>query len=307
MTKPFDILGLGCTTIDELFYVPHYPPADGKVRVNQRRRQCGGLTATALVAAARMGAECVFAGTLGENELSRFVLSHMQDEGIDISQVYHKPHAQPIHSVIIVDESNQSRTILYDTANSYGAQDNWPDKGTIQSARVLFVDPYGIDGMIRAARVCRDSGIPIVADFESQEFPRFFELFDLVDHLIVSSSFANSLTGKSNPGEMARQLWSAKRQAVIVTDGERGCWCVTDRTVDRPSHCAAYGVETVDTTGCGDIFHGAYAAALARGLGLDDRIRFAAAAAAIKATRHGGQAGIPTRGEVEQFIEQRQI
>jgi sugar/nucleoside kinase (ribokinase family) len=60
----------------------------------------------------------------------------------------------------------------------------------------------------------------------------------------------------------------------------------------------------VDTTGCGDVFHGAYASALARGLSLAERVRFAAAAAALKATRPGGQAGIPTRPEVEAFLQE---
>jgi sugar/nucleoside kinase (ribokinase family) len=59
----------------------------------------------------------------------------------------------------------------------------------------------------------------------------------------------------------------------------------------------------VDTTSCGDVFHGAYASALAWGLGLDERVRLACAAAALKATRPGGQAGIPTRAAVESFLQ----
>jgi sulfofructose kinase len=58
----------------------------------------------------------------------------------------------------------------------------------------------------------------------------------------------------------------------------------------------------VDPTGCGDVFHGAYAATLAQGLDLVERIRWASAAAALKATRAGGQAGIPARTAVEEFL-----
>ena len=71
-------------------------------------------------------------------------------------------------------------------------------------------------------------------------------------------------------------------------------------------HEPAFEVNAIDTTGCGDVFHGAYAAALSRGLATRDRIRFASAAAALKATKHGGQAGIPNRATVEKFLRQQQ-
>jgi sugar/nucleoside kinase (ribokinase family) len=70
---------------------------------------------------------------------------------------------------------------------------------------------------------------------------------------------------------------------------------------------SAFAVEAVDTTGCGDIWHGAYAAALARGLALPQRVRFASAAASIKATRRGAQAGAPTLEEVGQFLRERDV
>ncbi len=66
MVERFDILGLGCTAVDDLIYVESYPAADSKVRIRRRERQGGGLTGTALVAAARMGARCQYAGGLGE-------------------------------------------------------------------------------------------------------------------------------------------------------------------------------------------------------------------------------------------------
>src|SRR5207253_1049385 len=82
MTPTFDILGLGCVAIDDLLYVDSYPLADTKVQVRRRERQCGGLTGTALVAAARLGSKCAYAGTLGEDELSQFVLDRLAGEGI---------------------------------------------------------------------------------------------------------------------------------------------------------------------------------------------------------------------------------
>ena len=81
----FDILGFGAVAVDDLIYVDVYPPAESKVRVHHRLRQCGGLTGTALVAAARLGASCAYVGLLGNDELSEYVLECFAREGIDAS------------------------------------------------------------------------------------------------------------------------------------------------------------------------------------------------------------------------------
>src|SRR6516162_4375395 len=114
MTRSFDIVGLGCAAVDDLLYVPAYPPADAKVQILRRERQGGGLTATALVAAARLGSRCAYAGVLGEDELSHFLRQRFQREGVDISLVRHRLDARPIHSIIVVDEGTQTRNIFYD-------------------------------------------------------------------------------------------------------------------------------------------------------------------------------------------------
>src|SRR5436309_4528292 len=113
MTIAFDILGLGCVAIDELLYVPEYPLADSKVRVRRRERQCGGLTGTALVAAARLGARCAFGGVLGDDEDSRFVVDCFGREGIDTAPLVRRPGARPIRSTIVVDETRHTRTIFF--------------------------------------------------------------------------------------------------------------------------------------------------------------------------------------------------
>jgi sugar/nucleoside kinase (ribokinase family) len=270
------------------------------VQIRRCERQCGGLTATALVAAARLGSRAAYAGTLGEDELSRFVCAQLAQEGVDVSLVRRRPDARPIHSIIIVDEGRLTRTIFYDLEAVYGAEPGWPDAGVIRAAGSLFVDHFGVEGMSWAARVAREAGVPVVADLERGEMPGFPELLALVDHLIVSHAFAALLTGEIELAVAATRLWRADRRAVVVTAGEEGCWYVTD---DGPArHQPAFRVQAVDTTGCGDVFHGAYASALVRGLAIPDVIRFASAAAALKAMRRGGQAGIPDRREVEALL-----
>lgn len=305
MSAEYDVLGLGCVAIDDLLYVAGYPAPDAKVPVRRRERQCGGLTATALVAAARLGSRCAFAGVLGKDELSQFVRKRFGEEGIETRHLRHRPQARPIHSIIVVDEATKTRTILYDLTGALGAEPDWPEETVLRGTHVLFVDHFGVEGMVRAARIARAAGIPVVADLESDQDPRFAELLAVVDHLIVSRDFAAGLTGERDPAVAAARLWSPDRQAVVVTCGEEGCWYVGPEAPQQARHQAAFRVEVVDTTGCGDVFHGAYASGLARGLGLEARIELASAAAALKATQCGGQSGIPTRTVVEDFLAQQ--
>jgi sulfofructose kinase len=302
MNRSFDILGLGCVAVDDLLYVPSYPPADAKVRVRRRERQCGGLTGTALVAASRLGARCAFAGVLGSDELSTFVANRLRNEGIDTSHIRTREGARPIHSSIVVDESNQTRTIFYDLDGVFGAESGWPSAELIRSVGLLYVDHFGIEGMTWAARIAREAGVAVVADFEEKDWPGFPELLELVDHLIISLDFARRLCGEAQGESAAIKLWNGRQRAVVVTDGGAGCWYLHAGEPRVPRHLPAFRVEVVDTTGCGDVFHGAYAAALVQGREIAECVRFASAAAALKATRTGGQAGIPTRAAVDEFL-----
>jgi sulfofructose kinase len=302
MTTPrFDILGFGAVAVDDLLYVDEYPPAESKVRVRRSLRQCGGLIGTALVAAARLGASCAYVGLLGNDELSQYVKDRFAREGVDATHCVLSDKARPAHSTIIVDERRKTRTIFASIAGQLGADDELPPAELISSARVILVDHHGLAGTIRAAHIARQNGVAVVADFERITGDNFRCLLDLVDHLVISRRFAAELTGRSDPGLSTAALWSAKRRAVVVTCGAAGCWFLA-HGLEKPLHHPAYNVEVIDTTGCGDVFHGAYSAALAWGKSPADCVRIASAAAAIKATQRGGQAGCPTLQEVQDFL-----
>ncbi|MEY4393820.1 MAG: hypothetical protein RL595_1069 [Planctomycetota bacterium] len=299
--KKFDILGLGCVAVDDLLRVPAWPEPDTKVRLKHYDRQCGGLTANALVSAARFGAKCAFAGNLGHDPDSEFVRSTLIAEGINLEHIPVESSAKPIHSFIVVDESKDTRTILFHLEGSLGASTNAPSEEVILSSKVLFVDHYGIEGMIRAAKIARANGIPVVADLERNEWPGFEELLALTDHLIVSMKFARKLSGCSSPGAIAHKLFTPGKKVVVVTGGEEGCWFL-DETRQLGLQ-KAFQVKAVDTTGCGDVFHGVYAATLAQGATLQERLRLASAAAAMKALHPGAQRGSPTKSQVDDFLK----
>lgn len=296
-TAAFDVLGCGCVAVDDLLTVAAYPPADTKAPVVRRERQCGGLVGTALVAAARLGARCAYVATLGTDDLSEFALGRLRAEGVDVGHVARAAAAGPVRSVIVVGADTGSRTIFPDVTGLAAGGPERLDEPLVRSARVLFIDHFWAARKLPAARLARAAGIPVVADFEDDSEPGFAELLEQVDHLVLSAEMARRLTG-SDPDAAARAL-GAGRRLVAVTDGAAGVWY---RAGDAAGHLPAFPVRAVDTTGCGDVFHGAYAAGLAGGLGVVERLRLAAATAALKATRPGGQLGIPSRTEVERFL-----
>lgn len=298
--RVFDVLGIGVATVDDFLRVPHLPAPDTKVRVIDSERACGGLCATALVSAARLGASVAYAGVLGTDDLSDFVLRSLEDEGVDTSHVDRLPDAGPGHSIIVVDPDGR-RTVYSDPRRMLAGADDRPPASVIREARVLLVDHVRIAASIRAARIGRWEGIPVVADIERDDDPRLPELLALVDHLVVPIAFGERLTGASDPGGILAALRSPGRTTVL-TAGAAGAWYMGPDADDRPAHRRAFEVDGVDTTGCGDAFHGAYAAGLAFGLDLAGRVRLANAVAALTATRLGGRAGIPDRTAVEAFL-----
>ncbi len=297
----FDVLGLGAATIDERLYVEAFPPSDTKVQIQSRQRWLGGLTAIALATAARLGCRTAYAGVVGYDELSQVVLNALAEQAINIDHVIRQPDARPIAATVIVASQPPSRTIFYDANQPCGAHPQLPEPDLIRSARVLFVDHIGVEGMLRAARIAHAAHIPIVADLESSSSPHFPGLLELVDHLIIPYKFATQLVGEVSPAMAVERLWTDRRSAVVVTCGVEGAWYLST-TTPGAQHQPAFRVETVDSTGCGDVFHGAYATALIWGFGLAERVRFAAAAAAIKAAHLAGPAGIPTRAAVESLL-----
>jgi sugar/nucleoside kinase (ribokinase family) len=301
-----DILGLGAVAVDDLLFLREFPRPDSKMPIIRQERHAGGLTGTALVAARRMGRDCDYAGTLGEDELSRFIVDGFESEGVSVRHLVRRAGARPLHSTILVDTVTKTRTILFDERDAVSADPDLPAAEVIRSARVLLLDHTGIVGMLRAARIAREAGIPIVADLERDLGAPLAELLALVDHLVLPCDFARKISGvTADTPAIARALWRPDRAAVVITCGVAGSWYLTAEEPGTVYHQPAFRVPEVDTNGCGDVFHGVYAAGLSEGMGAADRIRFAAAVAALKATQPGGQKGIPLRAEADRFCAER--
>lgn len=216
---------------------------------------------------------------------------------MDCGPCLRRPNARPIHAVVLVDRSTGRRTIVF---SDLGVVDRAPAEITaemIQGTRVLLLDHTAIPAGLRAAAIARNHAIPVVGDFERVADPLAMELMEQVDHLILGLELASALAGSSEPEAIVPALAGPQRACFAVTAGDQGCWYA--EYGGPVQHVPALDVPVVDTTGCGDVFHGAYAAALAQGDGVHRAIHEATAAAGLKATQPGGRSGIPDRARVE--------
>lgn len=296
------IVGFGCAAVDDRIKVKELKHGT-KCRILWMSRDLGGNTAMALTAAKKVypGVVC-YAGVLDYGELSVWVKRQLSVNGVETEVVYQEGGG-PVHAQVIIEDSGE-RTILFDINQQHGTPlpQDLPT-GLIRGAKVVLVDYYGSkEGARKVVETAHEAGVPVVGDFENYDLWRIEEAYrkvvDLVDHPIFPLSFAQQITGKESPKEVVENLWNDNREVVVVTDGERGCWWTSDGITHH--HQQAFLVQTRDTCGCGDTFHGVYSACLAQERSIQECILYATAAGALKA-RDGGMP--PSLQAISSFLE----
>src|SRR5262249_18350177 len=163
-----------------------------------------------------------------------------------------------VESRIIVDLAAATRCVLHRKPGLVGASLAGPPEQVIADADVLLVDRYGIGAAVRASRIAATAGTHVVVDFEDCEAEALDGLLGLAGHLLLPRGFAQRLTGVEHAPDAVRALLDRYRPEVaVVTCGAAGAWFAASG--EEPRHQPAFAVDAVDTTGCGDVFHGAYA------------------------------------------------
>lgn len=298
-TMPPDIITLGYSAFDYLAIVPRMPEQDTKLVIEELVKQGGGPAATAAATAARLGARTAFIGQIGDDDLGDFMLREFDKDGVDTSRVV-RCHGASQFSFIIVDKSTGKRTILWTRSDVPTLAPDQLDRDFIQSCKLLHIDRHEVRASIEAAKWVHEAGGIVSMDAGTYD-PKVNELLPLIDVLITPYAFARDATGESEPAACARALLGSRRIAG-VTNGDQGSWFATSR--GQRFHVPAFKVHVVDTTGAGDVFHGAFAFALVQGWDAERCARFASAVAALKCTKLGGRTGIPTLDEAESLLSQ---
>lgn len=299
--SPLDVLGIGYSAMDYMGIVPRYPELDEKVEMTQFTRQGGGPCATAMVTVARLGGKASYVGKMGDDDFGRFMLDQLSAEGVETSRVVIEPGAQSQFSFIVVDADTGKRTIYWTRSEIPSLRAEEIRREHVLSARVLHVDGHDLLAAAQAVRWANEANIPVVFDGGTARGGSDL-MVDHADYAVVSRRFARAFTGEEDPEAGAKALFRGRHRLAAVTMGEEGCVYVTSEgTFYQP----AFEVGVVDTTGAGDVFHGAISFGVSKGWPIGETIEFASAVAAVKCTELGGRTGIPSLLETIEFLRER--
>jgi len=298
------IVGLGCLAHDHVA-VTDTPWAAGKGHIVHSEDRFGGNAPNALATIAALGYPAAYLATVGTSETGDAGVGDLAARGVTTDFIQRVAGADPVEAHLTITADGE-RYIAFD--NSPLAHTPLPDHATVDAAlakaSALLVDATSAPaGSIDVVRAARDRQIPVVLDVERDPTDAVADLISEADHLVVPLSFGRRLTGRDAPEEVIDSLRGSRRTAAVLTDGSRGSYC--GESPGSVVHAPAFASPVVDTTGCGDAFHGAYAMTLALGRDFETRLTFATAAAAVLASRLTGEPRTPTREEVEALIATR--
>jgi ribokinase len=289
--------------------VDHIPGSDEVIRLQQYRIEQGGMIATALAAAARLGAEAEFLGGLGDDANGRFALDRFAAGSVDAKSVRIFPGGISAFSFILGERDSGKRTIVHEPGVQRNRSLDIPKEdlpALLSDVGYLHLDGYWMDTAVEMAQAARDMGLTVTLDIgQNQRDPRIETLMGLASYVIPSLPFARRFTGFQRVEESANALLRYGAEAVIQTRGERGVFVLTSD--GHRFTVPAFEVPVVDTTGAGDSFHGGFVFALSRGYSLEEAVIFASAVAALKCTHLGGQSGLPSLPQVRDFLTERSI
>jgi len=293
-----EVVGLGQSCIDHLSLAPAFPAEDSKQEFDRLLIQGGGPAATALVCLARLGRRTAFVGRVGDDDFGRFIQEGLMAEGVDTAFLRVSPGADSQYAFILANSGQGTRTVFWTRSTAGEVRPDEIPAGLIRQARVLHLDGLMASASLAAARLAREAGTAVVLDGGTLR-PHSRELAGMVDHLVVSETFAQAYAPDLSPAEAVRRLTDLGPKTVVITRGGGGSVGYDGGEVIV---LPAWEVEVVDTTGAGDAYHGGYIDGLLEGLDLEGRMRFAAVVAALNCTALGGRTALPRRDRVEALL-----
>jgi len=294
-----DVVGVGLNATDTVIRLPHFPSFNSKVEFASVETLPGGQVASALVACSRWGLKTRYVGKVGDDEAAQLQRKAFAAEGVEAQLIAVKDcHSQ--RAFILVDANTGERTILWRRDEKLALRPEELQRAAIVSGRALHVDGHDTAAAAQSARWAREAGLPVTADVDNL-YPGMEALLDQVDFLVASQEFPSRLTDET---DLLRGLPAiARRHGCRVagaTLGRQGvlAWEKTAGFL----YCPAYQVDARDTTGAGDIFHGAFVYGLLAGWPLPRLLDFSCAAAGLNCTAIGARGGIRPVAEIEALM-----
>ena len=298
--EDIEVVGLGQACVDYLGRVPFYPREDGKMELLDLQSQCGGPASTALVTLSRLGIRTSFLGSISDDPIGAEVLKGLSADRVDHSFLKISPGYTSQFAFIAVSRASGHRTIFWHRGSAPPLKKEEVDLSPFSDAKVLHLDGLMIDASIEAARQARARGLKVVLDAGTMR-EGSLELVSQIDVLIASARFAVPLVAEESPAERALEALSCLGpEEIVITLGSKGSVGWNRGKVVAQS---AFPVEVMDTTGAGDVYHGAYIYGLLKGWDMKACMRFASATSALKCRAIGARAGIPTLHDVTHFLE----
>jgi sulfofructose kinase len=291
------VLAVGIVTWDLLFKVDAIPPVPTKVMAQDCVEVGGGMAASAAVAVARLGGEAHFWGRCGRDEVGDRIAEDLRREAVDVSRLKRLERGRSPISAILIDRRGERMVVpYYDPA--LDPSPDWLPVGEIAGFDAVMVDVRWPAGAERALGAARQAGRIALLDADMAPKPVLASLIPHASHIVFSEPALKDYAGESDLATALRRLSRSLGAMIGVTAGADGFYWLEGDTV---RHVPAPRVEAVDTLAAGDVFHGAFALALAEGRSLADAGRFATIAASLKCRIFGSRRGCPSRAEVDAF------
>ncbi len=295
-----DVVGVGLNATDTLICLPRFPVPDSKTEFASAEVRPGGQVASAMVACQFWGLRARYIGKVGDDASARLQQEEFARAGIE-AHLLEVPDCSSQLAFILVDQSSGERTILWKRDARLTLHPEELDRNWIVRARALHVDGHDTAAAATAARWAREAGIPVTADLDNL-YPGVQVLLENVDYLIASREFPARLTGEA---DLLKSLPLLVRRfgcrVAGVTLGRRGALAWDG---GQFHYSPGYRVQAIDTTGAGDIFHGAFAYALLQGWPLGRSLDFSNAAAAFNCTALGARGGIKPTAAIERQMHE---
>ncbi len=294
------IVCVGMACLDYLFRVSTLPDGGGKFFAEDYQAAPGGPAAAAGIASAALGHEVLFIGRLGDDQVGHDLVRQLENRGVDASQVRFIGHQPSQVSSVIIDHTGERQIINY-SSSTLDPNPEWIDERHFDNADFLLTDVRWPEGAERALTFARALAIPSLIDADIAPID-IRGLIDLATYAIFSEQGLEMVSKQKNLEASLHQISERSPTWPAVTSGEKGSFWLEEGQLKR---CPAEPVEAVDTCGAGDVFHGAFAAAMAEHKSLGEAMHFAGVVAALKCQTFGGSLGVPDRAVVDRYISEK--